>query len=333
MRLRRLASLVVLSTICFLPFRMTLAAETSPNPSSETTAKKLVYLVSDARIPFWHIMERGMRASADALGYTFVAYSAENSAKCELEFAARAIKEGVSGILLSPTTSSACATVLKLAKRADIPVVIADIGCDSGGYITYISSDNRKGAYGIGKILAEKMAANGWEKGRVGIIAIPQKRANGRARTAGFMQAMDEVGIRGADIRQQSTFSYAETYRYAKALITDYPDLRAIWLQGSDRYRAALDAITDTGKKEEIVLATFDAEPVFLDLIPEGILVGAAMQQPYLMGEEAVRAMDRHLKGKPVEKKMQLPVLAISAKNIAENLPAIQRNVFGIGKP
>ncbi|MEW8256418.1 MAG: substrate-binding domain-containing protein, partial [Candidatus Thiodiazotropha taylori] len=124
--------------------------------------------------------------------------------------------------------------------------------------------------------------------------------------------------------------SYRETYDYSKQMIEKYPDLRAIWLQGSDRYEGALDAIADTGKTEEILLTTFDAEPIFLDLIPQGILIGAAMQQPYLMGEEAVISMHRHLNGEMVEKEKQLPVLAISKENISEKLPTIRRNVLGI---
>ena len=74
----------------------------------------------------------------------------------------------------------------------------------------------------------------------------------------------------------------------------------------------------------------FDAEPVFLDLIPNATLVGAAMQQPYLMGEEAVYAIDKYLNGKSVKKNLQLPILAISTENIEEKLPIIKRNVLGI---
>jgi ABC-type sugar transport system substrate-binding protein len=299
----------------------------SPKRQSQ---KKLAYIVSDMRIPFWSIMGRGIQNRAKSLGYEIDIYSAENDRKKELEFTAKAIRENVSGIIISPTTSSACATILKLASSAGIPVVISDIGSDGGEYISYISSNNKEGAYGIGKVLAKELHKRGWQNGRVGIISIPQKRLNGQLRTAGFMMAMDEYGIKGADIKQQATFSYNETYNYAKELIEKYPDLRALWLQGSDRYQGALDAIEVTGRKDQILLATFDAEPEFLELIPKGILVGSAMQQPYLMGQEAVRKMDEYLKGRKVEKNIQMPILAISTENIKEKLPIIKQNVLGI---
>lgn len=293
--------------------------------------KRLAYIVSDLRIPFWNIMQRGIDARARALGYRLDVHSAENDARRELEFTARAIRDKVDGIIVSPTNSSAAVTILKLAGAARIPVVIADIGADSGEYVSYIASDNQEGSYQLGRVLVKAMRARNWDKGSVGIIAIPQKRANGKARTAGFMRALDEAGIKGADIRQQVDFSYRETYAYTRELIAAHPDLRALWLQGSDRYQAALDAISDSGRRGQILLICFDAEPVFLDLIPKGVLVGAGMQQPFLMGEEAVAAMDAHLKGAAVPRRKRLPVLAVSAGNIDELLPVIRRNVLGIG--
>jgi len=277
-------------------------------------------------------MKRGVDLRATALGYKVDFYSADNSAKRELEFTIKAIKDKVNGIILSPTNSSAAVTILKLAKTAGIPVVISDIGTDSGDYVSYISSDNRKGSYQIGKILAKVLRGRRWDGGTVGIIAIPQKRANGQARTAGFMSAMNEAGIKGANIHQQVDFSYQETFGLASKLINDHPDLRALWLQGSDRYQGALDAIAAAGKNGQILLICFDAEPEFLQMIPAGTLVGAAMQQPFLMGEMAVKAMDDHLKGEQVPHHQMLPILPISNENIAEQLPIIRRNVLGMTK-
>lgn len=318
--------LIILTSVC-ASIENTAFAE---NKNKEH--KRIAYIVSDTRIPYWSIMARGIKNRANALDYQLDIYSAENSAKNELVFTAKALKDKVSGIIVSPTTSSACVTILKLAKKAGIPVVIADIGTDGGDYVSYISSNNKEGAYKIGKVLTEKMTELGWNNGSVGIVAIPQKRLNGQARTAGFMQALDEAGIKGADLKQQVTFSEEETYKLSRSMIAAHPNLRAIWLQGSDRYNGALRAIADAGKKDKILLATFDAEPAFLELIPKGVLVGSAMQQPYLMGEEAVRTLDSYLHGKKVEKNIQLTILAVSIKNIKKKLPVIRRNVLGLEK-
>ena len=297
---------------------------------ADTLNKKLAYIVSDTSIPFWDIMSRGIKNSAKNLSYEVEILNSQNDLKTELDHTIKVINEKVSGIIISPNNSSSCATILKLAKKANIPVVIADIGTESGEYISYISSDNKNGAYDIGKILSTKISTLNIQNPKIGIIAIPQKRLNGQERTAGFMKAMDESSIKATNIKQQITFSKEETYNFTKELINENPELNAIWLQGSDKYQGALDAIYESGKKDKILLLTFDAEPEFLELITNNTLVGSAMQQPFLIGEKAVENMDKYLNNQPIEKNNKLPVLAISKENIDVNLTIIKRNVFGI---
>jgi len=325
LRLNPLALLLTYLLFTTLTHQTAHAAE-----NSNASAPKIAYIVSDSRIPFWDIMARGVEQSATELGYELIVYSSENQAKLELKHTIQAINQSVVGLILSPTTSFAAAALLKLANQSNIPVVIADIGADSDQYVSYIGSDNETGAYELGQILARKMKAKKWQDGGVGIIAIPQKRANGRARTSGFLRALSEHQIKNVALKQQITFSYQETYDYARQIIKQHPHLRAIWLQGSNRYQAALDAISDANKTDDILLICFDAEPEFLTLIPQQVIVGAAMQQPYLIGEKAVATLDNYLKGQSIPKIQQLPILAISADNIHQKRPIIQRNVLGI---
>lgn len=292
--------------------------------------KKVIYLVPEIKTPFWQIMANGMKDFLSNEGYEFDIYSAQNNAKNELQLTIKAIKENATGIIVSPTNSSACVTILKLAKKANIPVVISDIGTDSGDYVSFISSNNKDGAYKIGKILTDKMKEKNVENGKVGIIAIPQKRLNGQERTAGFIKALNESNIKGADIKQMIEWTDEETYNHVIELINKHDDLKAIWLQTSNLYASALRALKDANKQNEIILIAFDAEPEFLDLIPNGIIIASGMQQPYLMGKEAAIALHKHLNNKKVDKNIQIPILDVSTKNIEEKLPIIKQNVLGL---
>ncbi|WP_304543485.1 substrate-binding domain-containing protein [Sulfurimonas microaerophilic] len=316
--------------IRYLIILVIISALNGNEPQKVSQNKKIAYLVSDLKIPFWDIMRKGIVYKTNTLGYELQIYDAQNSLEKELKNTVKAIKSKVDGIIVSPLNSSSCVTILKLAKRANIPVVISDIGTDKGEYVSYVASNNQQGAYAIAKVLVKQMKALGWENGTVGIIAIPQKRSNGKARTAGFLKGLYENNIRSSSLKQQVDFSYKETYDYTMQMIKADPNLRAIWLQGSDKYTGALDAIKDARKSGEILLVTFDAEPVFLELIPKGVVIGAAMQQPFLMGEKAMSLLDKHLKGKVVKKSIELPVLAISKENIGAKLDVIKRNVLGL---
>ncbi len=294
--------------------------------------KKLVYIVSDITIPFWQIMSKGIKNKASQLGYSVDIYNSANLRKNEIENFNKNLNCKISGIVLSPVHSSSAEFLLRLAKKANIPIVISDIGTDGGEYVSFISSDNEDGAYKIGKVLAKKMKKLNIQDASVGIVSIPQKRINGKLRTKGFLRAINEEGINSAGLEQQVNFSLEETYLLSKKLIKENPNMKALWLQGSDKYQGALNAISDMNKTSEILLICFDAEPEFLKMIENQKLVGAAMQQPFLMGEIAVEQLHNHLLGKTVKKEIQLEILAISEDNIEDKLKIIKRNVLGILK-
>lgn len=293
--------------------------------------KKLAYIVSDINIPFWQIISKGIKDKSNELGYEIHIYSSNNLKKNELENLASAISLKIDGLIISPINSSTASTLLEIAKMNKIPTIVADIGSDSQDYLSFISSDNKKGAYELGKILSKYMKSLSWNKeGTVGIIAIPQKRLNGKDRTIGFIQALEEDNIKVSGMYQQVDFSYEETYNYSKKLIDENKNLRAIWLQGSDKYKGALDAIKEANKQNEIALICFDAEPEFLEMIQNGDLVASAMQQPYMMGQEAVISLNNFFNNKYVEKEQKMGILAISKENIDDKLKIIKLNVLGI---
>lgn len=293
--------------------------------------KKLAYIVSDINIPFWQIISKGIKDKSNELGYEIHIYSSNNLKKNELENLASAISLKIDGLIISPINSSTASTLLEIAKMNKIPTIVADIGSDSQDYLSFISSDNKKGAYELGKILSKYMKSLSWNKeGTVGIIAIPQKRLNGKDRTIGFIQALEEDNIKVSGMYQQVDFSYEETYNYSKKLIEENKNLRAIWLQGSDKYKGALDAIKKANKQNEIALICFDAEPEFLEMIQNGDLVASAMQQPYIIGQEAVVTLNNYFNNKEVKKEQKMEILSISKENIDDKLKIIKLNVLGI---
>ncbi|WNL15744.1 substrate-binding domain-containing protein [Arcobacter cryaerophilus gv. pseudocryaerophilus] len=293
--------------------------------------KKLAYIVSDINIPFWQIISKGIKDKSNELGYEIHIYSSNNLKKNELENLASAISLKIDGLIISPINSSTASTLLEIANMNKIPTIVADIGSDSQDYLSFISSDNKKGAYELGKILSKYMKSLSWNKeGTVGIIAIPQKRLNGKDRTIGFIQALEEDNIKVSGMYQQVDFSYEETYNYSKKLIDENKNLRAIWLQGSDKYKGALDAIKKANKQNEIALICFDAEPEFLEMIQNGDLVASAMQQPYIIGQEAVVTLNNYFNNKEVKKEQKMEILSISKENIDDQLKIIKLNVLGI---
>ena len=163
---------------------------------------KIVYLTPDADFPFWHHIEAGVAAEAKKHGSEFDALSSNNDGATQLKNAQHAIANGATGIVLTPTDSSTAPAVLALAEQAKIPVVIADVGTNSGEYVSFISSDNYTGAYQTGQALMAVLSQKGWVSGEIATITLSLARNNGRLRTAGFAQALKESGAQISDTRE-----------------------------------------------------------------------------------------------------------------------------------
>jgi len=291
--------------------------------------KTIVYLTAGLELPFWRYLSKGIENTVRPAGYDFLALDSRENGAIQLKNAQDAIARGVAGICISPTDSSTAPAVLGLAQKAGIPVIISDIGTNSGEYVSFVISDNFEGAYGIGKVLAQKMIAKGWQNGSVGFVTISQARKNGQARTAGFRKALKEAGItKEAGLQQMQTYTSDETFRFVQDMLTSNPDMRGLFVQTDQPTTGALRAIKAGHRQGEVLVASYDGTPELVELIKSGQVVGSGMQQPYEMGVKSAEALLTHLKGGSVPRQTVVPILVVTSDNIEQLLPTIKQTVF-----
>lgn len=290
--------------------------------------KRLAYLAPGLDLPFWRFVLKGVTDQVKASGLQVTAYDSHNSAQTQLQNAQDVISRGATGIVLSPVDSSTAPAVLAMAARASIPVVIADIGTTGGDYVSFITSENEKGAYETGQALAVQIKAKGWSGGTYGLVTISLARKNGQLRTAGFRRAMSEIGMKEAGIQQMQTYTADETFRFIQDMLTAHPEMRALFVETDQPTLGAARAIQAMRRKGDILLAGFDGIPEFVGMLESGELAVAGMQQPYLLGQTAGSDMLDHLAGKTPAKSVQIPVEIVTQANIKEKLPLISKTVF-----
>ena len=291
--------------------------------------KTVVYITPGLDLPFWRYLSKGIENTVRAKGYDFLALDSHNSAQTQLKNAQDVIARGVAGICISPTDSSTAPAVLGLAQRANIPVIISDIGTNSGEYVSFVISDNFQGAYGIGQALAAAMKEKGWTGGSVGLVTISQARKNGQARTAGFRKAMQEAGItKEAGLQQMQSYTADETFRFVQDMLTANPDMRGLFVQTDQPTTGALRAIKAARREGQVLVAAFDGTPELVQQIKSGEVVGSGMQQPYLMGQKSGEALLTHAAGGTVPKETSVPIIVVTNKNVDQLLPTIRTTVF-----
>ena len=299
-------------------------------PARAADTKEIVYLTPGLNLPFWRYLSNGIESEAKKAGFSYTALDSNNNAQTQLKNAQDAIARGVAGIAISPTDSSTAPSVLAAAARAKIPVVVADIGTNSGDYVSFIISDNKQGAFGVGEALAAAMKEKGWQDGSVGLITISQARKNGQARTAGFREAMKNAGItKEAGLQQMQDYTADETFKFAQDMLTANPDMRGMFIQTDQPTMGALRAIKAAHRDGTLLVAAFDGIPEFVDLLRKGEIVASGMQQPYLMGVKSGEALISAIKGGTPEKQILVPIVVATSKNIDQILPTIKETVFG----
>ena len=292
--------------------------------------RHFAYLTPGLDLPFWRYLAAGIADEAKKHGATVTDYDSHNDAATQLKNAQDAIARKVDGILISPTDSSTAPSVLSLAEKANIPVVIADIGTVSGKYVSFIISDNEKGAHDTGVALAAALKEHHWDKGPVGLVTISLARNNGKLRTKGFREAMKENGdIKEVALDQMQRYTADETFKYVQDMLTAHPGpARHLRARRTRRRLGAVRAIQAAHRESTVLLAAFDGVPEFVDLIRRGKIVASGMQQPFLMGVRSEQAMLEHLDGKTPPKEVLVPIIVVTNKNLDQVLPTIKRTVF-----
>ncbi len=240
-------------------------------------------------------------------------------------------------VILSPTDSSSAPTVLELAAENNVPVVIADIGTDEGEYVSFVISTNEQGAYEAGQVLVERMQANGCEGGDIAMVTISQARLNGQNRTKGITRAIEEGGGEIVQFLQSEDYTRAEAQQQTSDLLSANPDICGFFTQHDEAALGALTAIEESGRAEDLAFASFDGSPESVELIRQGKLVAASMQQPVLMGRIAMEVGLQHLRGEEVERETSVPTILVTPENLADVEAQLGDTVFpaegGAGTP
>jgi ABC-type sugar transport system substrate-binding protein len=111
-------------------------------------------------------------------------------------------------------------------------------------------------------------------------------------------------------------------------MISANPQAHGFFTQHDEAALGAYAAIQESGRADDIILASFDGSPESVELIKQGKIVAAAMQQPVLMGRLAMEVGLKHLRGEQVDKQTEVPTILVTPENVKQVEPQLQDTVF-----
>jgi ABC-type sugar transport system substrate-binding protein len=292
--------------------------------------RSIAYLAPGLDLPFWRYLANGIENRVKDLGLdaTVQVYDSKNDSSIQLQNAQDAIVKQVDVIIISPTDSSSCPAVLNAAEKAGIPVIIADVGTDSGKYAAFVITPNEAGAKEVADYLGKTMVEKKMTDRPAAQVTISLARNNGKARSKGFTDAMGAVGVKVVDVRQLEKYTRAEAEGFAQDLLTAHQDLGAIFCHTDEPTLGVVKAVQSSGK--DVLVVGFDATPETIDAVRDGSLLAVAVQQPAFMGVKAVDAAVAIFDGKNVSEQVDVPTLLVTKDNVNDKTIADQlaTNVF-----
>jgi ribose transport system substrate-binding protein len=279
-----------------------LSASFSTTASAQDT---MAMVVSTLNNPFFVTMKEGAEAKAKELGYNLIVLDSQNDPSKELSNVEDLTVRGVKAILINPTDSDAVSNAIRMANRANIPVLTLDRGASRGEVVSHIASDNVAGGEMAGKYIMEKVG----EKARVIQLEGIAGTSAARERGQGFMQAVDTYKM---DLlsSQPADFDRTKGLNVMENLLAANPDVQAVFAQNDEMALGALRAVQASGK--DILIVGFDGTEDGLAAVKRGMLGATIAQQPSLIGALGVETAVKVLKGESVEKNIPVPLKVVT---------------------
>ena len=223
--------------------------------------------------------------------------------------------QGVSGIVLAPLDNRALVRPVEEAKDAGVPTVIIDSGLESDQIVSFVATDNYKG----GELCAERLGTLLGGKGKVLVLRYQEGSNSTEQREKGFLDKMKAAypGITVVSSDQYAGATRETAKRASENLLNRFgADLSGIFTANESSTVGMLLALQDIAKAGKIRFVGFDASQTLLDAMRAHQLDGVAVQSPMKMGYLGVKTMVAHLKGQPVEKRIDTGVALVTPETM-----------------
>lgn len=254
---------------------------------------KIGLSVSTLNNPFFVTLSDGAKAKAKELGAAVTVVDAQDNASKQASDVEDLIQQGVDLIIINPVDSQAVVSSVESANAANIPVVTVDRTSEGGEVVAHIASDNVAGGELAGEYLLELVGEGS------AVVELEGVAGSSAARDRG--EGFNNVANGKLDVvaKQTANFNRAEGLTVMENILQANPDIKGVFAHNDEMALGALEAIESAGK--DIIVIGFDATDDAVKSVDNGKLAGTIAQKPEQIGEKAMEAAIKALKGEEVE--------------------------------
>ncbi|TWU55856.1 sugar ABC transporter substrate-binding protein [Rubripirellula reticaptiva] len=270
-----------LTCFCLLSGCKGSATTDAPNSDSSTKPKVALIMKSLAN-EFFSTMASGAEMHQQDSGeYELVVNGIkdERDVSRQVALVQEMVASNVDAIVIAPAESQALIPSLRRAIKAGIIVVNIDNKLDAemlskeGLQIPFVGPDNRAGARAVGDYLATQLA----KSDSVAILEGLQTSENGRARKAGFEDAMNAAGVTIVD-SQSAEWEMSKANEIASSMLSEHTEIKAILAANDSMALGAIAAARSVGRSDDLLIVGFDNIAAVQTAIRDGKVLATADQ-------------------------------------------------------
>ncbi|MGZ0714369.1 substrate-binding domain-containing protein [Pseudomonas palleroniana] len=298
---RLLAVAVLAAASAALPLSSAFADDVAAKPKVGLVMKSLAN-------EFFVTMQDGAKdyQKAHAADFDMITNGIKNETdtSAQIDIVNQMILAKVNAIVIAPADSKALVTVLKKASDAGIKVVNIDNRLDPDVLksknldIPFVGPDNRKGAKLVGDYLAKHLTSGD----KVAIIEGVPTTTNAQQRTAGFKDAMDAAGMKIVST-QSGNWEIDQGQKVASAMLSEYPDLKALLAGNDNMALGAVSAVRAAGKTGKVQVVGYDNIEAIKPMLQDGRVLATADQAAAQQAVFGIQNALKLVKGEKVDAK------------------------------
>lgn len=294
------------------------SSTTAPAGGDNKDNKVIGVSVADQKSLFYVAAVDGMKQAAEAAGYKLVVLSADNNSSQQVNQVQDLITQQVGALIFTAQDATSAAAGVKLANDSKIPVVAVDQKPESGNgqLATYIATDSVKAADKLCTWLFDKIGGSG----DIAILQGPLGATAELQRSQGCNDALKKYPNIKVVGKESAGWDETKAFNASQNILTANPNLKAIFAESDAMALGASKAAKQAGRTGMFFVG-IDGFPTMLDAIKGDLTQATQAQQPYLMGQLAVKNAISILKGKgsTVPKLQYQDTVLVTKENVADN--------------
>jgi ribose transport system substrate-binding protein len=290
---------------------------------ARSSQKTIAVIPKGVSHSFWQTVKAGADSAGKDLNVKIVWKGAaqETDYTGQMNIVEDMINQRVDGIVLAPSHGTSLVNIVERAQREGIPVTIFDSGISTENYVSYVSTDNRRGGEVAAKRMGEKLAG----KGKVAILGVKKGSVSTDEREEGFRDTIQKEfpGIKLVPIIFYGEANAAKSLAVAEDVLTSHSDLTGLFASNESSTVGAVRAIIPRNLVGKVTLVGFDATADLVKNVREGAIDSLVLQNPFKMGYEGVKTIVDKIGGKQPERRIDTGVELLTKENV--DTPKIQQ--------